>query len=423
MPAEFSTPFAPAPRPVALLHYAGAPIIGGVEGIMGAHARLFTAHGVPVLTFAGRGGAGTPEQPGAIVPELDSVHPDILDCQALMAHGEVPVCFLEWRDRLEGILRRLLEGVGTCFVHNVFTMTKNLPLTAALCALAERGEGPARFVAWTHDLAAINPLYDAEMHPGYPWDLLRRPCPNVLYVAISGERQQEAARLFGVDPATIPVIPNGIGVETFLPTTPLVADVVQRLRWAARELVLLAPVRMTRRKNLEASIRVVAELRRRGHDPLLVITGPGGPHNTRNIEYVAELQQLSRDLDVAGHVAMLSLLPAADGGTLYLDDADTAALYFWADALLFTTQQEGFGLPILEAGLAGLPIFCSDLSVLREVGGPHACYFPADAPPAAIADQLLGMLDAPGPSALRRRVRQWYSWEGIYERQIRPLIV
>jgi glycosyltransferase involved in cell wall biosynthesis len=412
-----------APRPVALLHYASAPIVGGVEGILGAHARLLAAHGVAVRTLAGRGGAGTPAQPGAIVPELDSVHPGILECQALMAHGEVPLCFLEWRDRLEALLRRLLDGVGTCFVHNVFTMTKNLPLTAALCALAERGEGPARFVAWTHDLAAINPLYDAEMHPGYPWDLLRRPCPNVLYVAISGERQQEAARLFGVAPETIPVIPNGIGVDEFLPTTPVVTDVVNRLHWAGRELVLLAPVRMTRRKNLEASIRVVAELGRRGNDPLLVITGPGGPHNTKNVEYVADLQQLSRDLGVADHVAMLSLLPTPDGGTLTLDDADTAALYFWADALLFTTQQEGFGLPILEAGLAGLPIFCSDLPVLREVGGPHACYFPPDAPPAAIADQLLGVLDALGPSALRRRVRQWYSWEGIYERQIRPLLV
>jgi glycosyltransferase involved in cell wall biosynthesis len=420
---SLSSPVSTAPRPVALVHYASAPIVGGVEGILGAHARLLAAHGVPVLTSAGRGGAGTPGQPGAIVPELDSVHPDILECQALMAQGEVPLCFLEWRDRLEAILRRLLDGVGTCFVHNVFTMTKNLPLTAALCALAERGEGPARFVAWTHDLAAINALYDAEMHPGYPWDLLRRPCPNVLYVAISGERQQEAARLFGVAPETIPVIPNGIGIEQFLPTTPVVTDVVNRLHWAGRELVLVAPVRMTRRKNLEASIRVVAELRRRGHDPLLVITGPGGPHNTKNIEYVAELQQLSRDLGVPDHVAMLSLLPAANGGTLTLDDADTAALYFWADALLFTTQQEGFGLPILEAGLAGLPIFCSDLPVLREVGGPHACYFPPDASPAALADQLLAVLDTPGPSALRRRVRQWYSWEGIYERQIRPLLV
>ena len=168
-----------------------------------------------------------------------------------MAQGEVPLCFLEWRDRLEAILRRLLAGVGACFVHNVFTMTKNLPLTAALCALAERGEGPARFVAWTHDLAAINPLYDPRCTPATPGICCAGPAPTCTYVAISGERRQEAARLFGVAPETIPVMPNGVGVEQFLPTTPVVADMVNRLHWPSRELVLLAPVRITRRKNLK----------------------------------------------------------------------------------------------------------------------------------------------------------------------------
>ena len=38
------------------------------EGIMAAHARLFAAHGVPVLTFAGRGGAGTPGSPARSCP-------------------------------------------------------------------------------------------------------------------------------------------------------------------------------------------------------------------------------------------------------------------------------------------------------------------------------------------------------------------
>ena len=411
------------PHPVALLHYASAPVVGGVEGIMAAHARLFTVHGVPVLTFAGRGGAGSPEQPGRLVPELDSIHPEIMACQALMAHGEVPPAFLEWRDRLEAILAELLAGVGVCFVHNVFTMAKNLPLTAALCALAEQGAGPGRFVAWTHDLAAINPLYAAEMHPGYPWDLLRRPCPNVTYVAVSGERQQEMATLFGVPAKTIPVIPNGVALESFLPTTPLVADVARRLRLAAREMVLLAPVRMTRRKNLELAIQVTAELVHRRRDALLLITGPGGPHNPRNAEYVAALQQMTRDRDLAEHVAFLSFLPTADGsGTLALDDADLASLYFWADALLFTTTQEGFGLPVVEAGLARLPIFCSDLPVLREVAGPHAHYFAPTSTAPPVADLIELVLDVDGAPGLRRRVRQRYSWEGIYERLLGPLL-
>jgi glycosyltransferase involved in cell wall biosynthesis len=181
-------------------------------------------------------------------------------------------------------------------------------------------------------------------------------------------------------------------------------------------------VRIPRRKNLELAIRVVAALCRRGRDPLLLITGPGGPHTPRNAADVAELQQLARDLGVAEHVALLSFLPAPEGGALVLDDPDTAALYFWADALLFPSTQEGFGLPMLEAGLAGLPIFCTDLPVLREVAGPHATYFAPDAPPEAIALAIETTLETPGAPALRRRVRHHYSWEGIYQQMLWPLI-
>jgi glycosyltransferase involved in cell wall biosynthesis len=132
---------------------------------------------------------------------------------------------------------------------------------------------------------------------------------------------------------------------------------------------------------------------------------------------------MARDLDLTDHVAFLSFLPAANGsGTLVLDDTDLASLYFWADALLFTTTQEGFGLPVLEAGLAGLPIFCSDLPVLREVAGPHAHYFAPTSTSPPVADLIELVLDVPGAAGLRRRVRQHYSWEGIYERLLLPLI-
>ena len=56
-------------------------------------------------------------------------------------------------------------------------------------------------------------------------------------------------------------------------------------------------------------------------------------------------------------------------------DATISALYENALAVAFPTQNEGFGLPIVEAFQHGTPVLASDIPVLREVGGALADYF------------------------------------------------
>ncbi|HMZ88832.1 MAG TPA: glycosyltransferase family 1 protein [Chitinophagales bacterium] len=46
-----------------------------------------------------------------------------------------------------------------------------------------------------------------------------------------------------------------------------------------------------------------------------------------------------------------------------------------ADALVYPSLFEGFGIPVLEARYAGVPVICSNSSSLPEVGGEHAIYF------------------------------------------------
>lgn len=56
----------------------------------------------------------------------------------------------------------------------------------------------------------------------------------------------------------------------------------------------------------------------------------------------------------------------------YHADATLDELYAGADVLLFLSRYEGFGLPVIEAQAHGIPVVCSDLPVLREVGGDAA---------------------------------------------------
>lgn len=58
-------------------------------------------------------------------------------------------------------------------------------------------------------------------------------------------------------------------------------------------------------------------------------------------------------------------------------DAELAALYRRATALVYPSVCEGFGLPLIEARHYGLPVIASDIPVFREIAGDSVRYFPA----------------------------------------------
>jgi glycosyltransferase involved in cell wall biosynthesis len=83
-----------------------------------------------------------------------------------------------------------------------------------------------------------------------------------------------------------------------------------------------------------------------------------------------------------------------------VEDADLPALYRRATAFAYPSLYEGFGLPVLEAMIAGVPVLTSATSSLPEVGGDAALYVdPRDA--GAIRDGLTRLL---GDGELRARL-------------------
>ncbi len=71
---------------------------------------------------------------------------------------------------------------------------------------------------------------------------------------------------------------------------------------------------------------------------------------------------------------------------------DLPKIYAALDFLIFPSLAEGFGLVMLEAMASKLPIICSDLDILKEVGGPNVEYFPT-ADSASLAEIILHLLN------------------------------
>jgi len=72
--------------------------------------------------------------------------------------------------------------------------------------------------------------------------------------------------------------------------------------------------------------------------------------------------------------------------------------------------------------LAGLHIFCADIPPLRSLGGSHATYFSPDADAVELANRIVNHLAFDSIFHMRVRARRDFSWEGIYMRQIAPLL-
>jgi len=67
-----------------------------------------------------------------------------------------------------------------------------------------------------------------------------------------------------------------------------------------------------------------------------------------------------------------------------------------------------------------MPVFCSDIPVLREVGGQDVNYFDPWGNPHEVAEMMLSVLGKPGPSRHRRAVLGTYSWNHIINSRMLP---
>ena len=79
-------------------------------------------------------------------------------------------------------------------------------------------------------------------------------------------------------------------------------------------------------------------------------------------------------------------------------------------------------MPILEAGVTGLPIISTPIPAINELVEQNAFVFSHTTPPHQLANQILSWIRKKPEHNLRVKVRQNYTWEAIFTRNILPLL-
>ncbi len=218
----------------------------------------------------------------------------------------------------------------------------------------------------TPGIASVVSLMDLIwLHRGAEWEddprarrAMRRQVDHCVHHAdrvltISSAAAEDIVSHLGVPRERVAVTPLGVRPALAVASPP--QDVRSGLGLGGSRVVLCVAQRR-RYKNLERLVRALPSL-----DPDVVLVLAGGGEGA----VADELRGRAAELGVGERLR----LPGP------LSEADLAGLYELSDAFALPSLIEGFGLPVLEAMLHGVPVACSDIPALREVAGDAALLF------------------------------------------------
>jgi glycosyltransferase-like protein len=186
------------------------------------------------------------------------------------------------------------------------------------------------------------------------------------------------------------VVHNGVDAARYQAADAGLAARLRRRAGAAGRPLILSVGGIEPRKGSDTLMRALAALRDSGHDPVLAIVGGHSFQDYR--AYVERVLAMlpGLGLRLGTDVVQLGTVP----------DDELPGWYAAADVLAFPSTKEGWGLAVLEAMSAGLPVVASDLPVFLEYvrPGTDAVIVPVgDA--AALSKALADVLDNPSLAA------------------------
>lgn len=202
-------------------------------------------------------------------------------------------------------------------------------------------------VPTVHDIAPIVRARFALARWKWMWRFGRTVRAAQLLLADSEFTASEVQRVLGVPAGRIRVVP--LAADAF-PDGGHADDIARLDRLGVRPPFVLSVGAGDRRKNIGVLTEAMARVNRQRPDLVCIQVGlrrrsrPG--------------QHANAGMRIVGRI----------------DEADLAAAYRCADALVLTSTYEGFGLPVVEAMQLGTPVICARTSSLPEVAGDAALW-------------------------------------------------
>ena len=343
---------------------------------------------------------GTETYARELIPELVQLQPDACFTAFINRETEALRPSLDWLDGVRTVTVPVYASRRTEWVRGEQQMLPPLARRAGvelMHSLANTGPAWGRFrrVVTVHDIhfRLVPEAHTLPMRIGMSVLVPLAAGRSDRIITDASSTREELHEHLGVELERIDVVPLGIGNP--VRTAPSAeVDLRARLALGGRPIVLCVAAKRPH-KNL---VRLISALARIPYErrPVLVIPGYSTPHDLELVSHAA-------GLGVADDVRLLS----------WVAGEDLEGLYACSTCLVCPSLHEGFGLPVLEAMVRGLPVACSGRGALAEVAGDAAVLFDPLAPESIAASLERLLNDKAEAERLARAGRQratQFSW-------------
>lgn len=177
-----------------------------------------------------------------------------------------------------------------------------------------------------------------------------------IIITISENSKNEIVQYLGIDPAKIQIVSPGVDVARYKEDISVSQKEAVKRKYNLPDEYILYLGTLEPRKNVESIIDSFFCLRESyNKDIKLVIAGKKG-WGFDTIFQRVESYGLQECVDFIG----------------YVEEVDKPAIYNMAEVFMFPSLYEGFGMPVIEAMAAGVPVITSNNSSLPEAAGDAA---------------------------------------------------
>ena len=164
-------------------------------------------------------------------------------------------------------------------------------------------------------------------------------------VRVVSQRIADSLIVKGISREKINILPVFVDIEK-IKNTPITVDLHKK--YPQFEKIILMVSRLSREKNIDLAIEAMAEVVKTHPKVNLAIVGDGPERD--NLKLKIENSKLKKHVILEGW------------------QNDVVSYYKTADVFLNTSHYEGYGMSMVEARVAGLPVISTDVGIAKEIG-------------------------------------------------------